>query len=361
MSDVAAPDAGPDALVLVINPGSTSTRLALFRGERSVTEAEVEHGPADDGAPAADGEEARRASVLGFLDRAEVEPTDLAAVVGRGGLLRPLAGGVYRVNDSMLADARAEARGRHPSNLGCVLADWVARPLGIPAYVVDPVSVDESEPLAAYSGLAGIRRHTLSHALSVHACATRHAAESGRDVRDMNLVVAHLGGGISICPVRGGRIIDANNAVSEGPFSPQRSGGLPLQELLDFAFSGGHDRASLAERTTRRGGLVSYLGTSDAREVERRIDEGDGEAEMAYRAMAYQVAKEIGAMATVLDGRVDAILLTGGLARSDRLTGWISERVSFIAPVRVLPVQEMEALATRALAVLRGDEAELEY
>lgn len=177
----------------------------------------------------------------------------------------------------------------------------------------------------------------------------------------MNFVVAHLGGGISVCPVRGGRIVDANNAVSEGPFSPQRSGGLPVQELLDFAFSGSHDRDSLAELTTQRGGLASYLGTSDAREVERRIDRGDAEAETAYRAMAYQVAKEIGAMATVLEGRVDAILLTGGLVRSGRLTRWISERVGFIAPVRVIPVQEMEALATRALAALRGDEAELEY
>jgi butyrate kinase len=350
-------------LVLAINPGSTSMRLALYRGDARIAEDEIEH-PAGSPALAPDlwsqvgprEEEARR-----FLARAGIEPRDLGAVVGRGGLLRPLAGGVYAVTEAMLADARAGLQGQHPSNLGCALADGIGRPVGVPAFVVDPVSVDESEELAAYSGLAGVRRRTLSHALSVHACARRHAEDTGRALQEMNCVVAHMGGGISVCPVRRGHIVDANNAVSEGPFSPQRSGGLPVQELLDLAFSEGHDRQTLAELTTRRGGLFSYLGTSDAREVERRIAEGDAEADRVYRAMAYQIAKEIGAMATVLEGRVDAILFTGALARSTLLTGWIAKRVEFIAPVFTLPTHEMDALAAGALAVLRGEKDALTY
>jgi butyrate kinase len=359
--EVAGGDSLP--LVLAINPGSTTTRLALYRGDMRIAEEEIEHLA---GSPALAADlwsqvGPREEQVRRFLERAGIEPADLGAVVGRGGLLRPLAGGVYPVNEAMIEDARAGLQGQHPSNLGCALADGIGRPAGVPAFVVDPVSVDESEELAAYSGLAGVPRRTLSHALSVHACARRQAKDAGRPVQEMNFVVTHMGGGISVCPVRRGRIVDANNAVSEGPFSPQRSGGLPVQELLDLAFSDGHDRESMAELTTRRGGLLSYLGTSDAREVERRIAAGDEEADRVYRAMAYQIAKEIGAMATVLEGRVDAILLTGALARSPLLTGWIAKRVEFIAPVVTLPTHEMDALAAGALSVLRGETDALAY
>ena len=350
-------------LLLVVNPGSTSTRLALYRGTRPVVEEEIERGTRS-AAPGSDPWsqlEPRLGEVRRFLDRQGVAISDLSAVVGRGGLLRPLEGGVYRVSASMIRDAREGLQGHHPANLGCALADAIAGPVDIPAFVVDPVSVDETEELAAYSGLAGVPRRALSHALSVHACASRYAAELDLRVEDVNLVVAHLGGGISICPVRGGRIVDANNAVSEGPFSPARCGGLPVQELLDLVFAEKHDRDSLHDLTTRRGGLFSYLGTADAREVEERIEAGDAEAERAYRAMAYQIAKEIGAMATVLHGDVLAVLLTGALARSSRLTGWISERVGFIAPVKVRSTHEMEALAAGALAALRGEAKVLEY
>jgi len=352
-----------EPLILAINPGSTSTRVAVYRGEEPVAEEEAPL-TADDSAVTLDlwSQIGLREEVIRrFLARIGVEPHELAAVVGRGGLLRALDGGAYRVNEAMLRDAREGLRGQHPSNLGCALAEAVARPVSIPALIVDPVSVDESEELAEYSGLAEVRRRTFSHALSIHACARRHAVDQDRPLEEVNVVVAHLGGGISVCPVRGGRIVDANNAVSEGPFSPQRSGGLPVQELLELAFSGDHDRDSLVALTTRRGGLVSYLGTSDAREVEDRIASGDQEAERVYRAMAYQIAKEIGAMATVLEGEVDAILLTGGLARSPLLTGWILNRVGFIAAVRTLPIHEMDALAAGALAVLRGEELALSY
>ena len=349
-------------LVLVINPGSTSTRVALYRGDVRVAEEEASLAAGEpSGALDLWSEMGPREDVVRkFLDHAGVKPRELEAVVGRGGLFRPLDGGVYRVNEDMLRDAREGMRGQHPSNLGCALAAALAGP-DVTALVVDPVSVDESGELAGYSGLADVTRHTLSHALSIHACARRYAADEGRPVTEVDVVVAHLGGGISVCPVKGGRIVDANNAVSEGPFSPQRSGGLPVQELIELAFSGEHDRASLVALTTRRGGLLSYLGTADAREVEQRIASGDREAEQVYRAMAYQIAKEIGAMATVLHGQVDAILLTGGLARSPLLTGWVSDRVDFIAPVRILPVHEMDALAAGALAVLRGETQALTY
>ncbi len=352
-----------EPLVLVINPGSTSTRIALYRGESRVAEEELAHLPEvlEESADLWKQLEPRSVAVRDFLQRTGVEADSLDAVVGRGGLLRPVAGGTYEISESMLEDARVGLQGLHPSNLGCALAAAVARPEGIPAYVVDPVSVDESEELAAYSGLAGIRRRPLSHALSVHACARQFASEAGRTVEEVNVVVAHLGGGISVCPVRGGRIVDANNAVSEGPFSPQRSGGLPLQELLAFVFENGYSRRDVEEMTVRQGGLLSYLGTSDAREVEERIAHGDDRARVVYQAMAYQVAKEIGAMATVLAGRIDAIVLTGGLARARLLVDWIVQRVEFIAPVRVMETEEMSALAAGALRVIRDETQALQY
>jgi butyrate kinase len=349
--------------ILAINPGSTTTRLAVFLDEDLLAEAEVAHSPEElESSPDLwDQLPTRLRAVSSFVRNREVVLEELGAVVGRGGLLRPLAGGTYEVNDVMLADARAGARGVHPSNLGCVLAHEVARNAGTRAYVVDPVSVDETEELASYSGLAEIRRHPLSHALSVHACARRAAERLGRSVANVNVVVAHLGGGISVCPVRGGQIVDANNAVSEGPFSPQRSGGLPVQELLALAVDSGLSRHELEQMTIRRGGLLSYLGTGDAREVEARIEAGDVGARTVYEAMAYQVAKEIGAMATVLAGRIDAIVLTGGLARSRLLVDWIERRVAFIAPVSVMETQEMSALAAGVLRVLRGEARALPY
>jgi len=348
--------------ILAINPGSTSTRVALFENERLLADLDVEH-PAESmaGARLWDQFELRLAAVLDLLTETGVGPGDLDAVVGRGGLLRPLSGGTYQVNQTMLDDARANLQGVHPSNLGCALAHEVAGRGSGRAYVVDPVSVDEACRLAAYSGLAQIRRTTLSHALSVHACVRRLADDLARPIAEVNAVVAHLGGGISVCPVAGGKILDANNAISEGPFSPQRAGGLPVQELLDLVLTGSYDREELEEMTVRGGGLFSYLGTSDARQVERRIADGDEEAESVYEAMAYQISKEIGAMATVLAGKVDAIVLTGGLARSAMLVDWIGDRVRFIAPVRVYSIQEMAALAAGALSVLRGESRALAY
>jgi butyrate kinase len=342
--------------ILIINPGSTSTKAAVFQGEELMMQAAL---PGQRTRPAEIWEEfsPRLESVRAWLWGNGISLDTLDAVVGRGGLLRPVEGGTYRVTETMIADARNNLQGVHASNLGCALAQAIADAGGIPAFVVDPVSTDEFQDLARYSGLRGMPRKSLVHALSIHALVREHCRREGRELRESSFVAAHLGGGISVCPVRNGRILDGNNANSGGPFSPNRAGGLPVQDLLDLAFSGEHTRAELGTLVLQKGGLVSYLGTDDAREVEARIARGDGEAARVYEAMAYQIAKEIGAMATVLKGRVDGVLLTGGLAASSLLTAWIRERVSFIAPVTVLSeMEEMRAMALGALRVLRGEE-----
>ena len=358
-------------VILVVNPGSTSTKVALFLGEAIQAEGTLP-APAAGAAPDLWSElPLRLEEVRGWWGRVGLNVATLSAVVGRGGLLKPVEGGTYRVGEAMVLDARRGLQGVHASNLGCALALAVAEEStrargdtasGIPAFVVDPVSTDEFEELARYSGLREIPRRSLSHALSIHALVREACRREGRSVDGSRFVVAHLGGGISVCPVRDGRILDANNANSDGPFSPSRAGGLPTQELLEMALSGSYSPRELEEMTLRRGGLMSYLGTADAREVEGRMASGDEEAERVYQAMAYQIAKEIGGMATVLRGEVDKILLTGGLAASDPLAGWIRERVAFLAPVEVWPeVEEMKALALGALRVLRGEDEAKEY
>ena len=353
--------------VLVVNPGSTSTKVAVFRDDVSERETllGVERVP---GAKLWDEFPFRLEAIRSWLEEEGVPMREVDVVVGRGGLLRPVEGGSYRVTESMLSDARSNFQGTHASNLGCALARALADEAGaaggrkVEAYVVDPVSTDEFGLLARFSGLREIPRKSLSHALSIHALVREVCAREGREVEGSSFVVAHLGGGISICPVRDGRILDANNANSGGPFSPSRAGGLPTQELLELAFSGTYSRSDLKTMTLKAGGLVSYLGTDDAKEVEARIRAGDKEAEAAYRAMAYQIGKEIGAMATVLEGGLQKILLTGGLAASGPLTSWIRARVDFLGPVEVWPeVEEMRALALGGLRALTGEEAAKEY
>jgi len=354
--------------ILVVNPGSTSTRVAVFLGEEKELEAALPSPPGTPPSNLWNELPSRLGAIRSWVNGEAGGIGDLAAVVGRGGLLRPLEGGTYAVTDSMLADARGGRRGSHPSNLGCALARALADEAGaewgrpVPAFVVDPVSTDEFVELARYSGLRDLPRVSLSHALSIHALVREVCGSAGRSVEGSRFVVGHLGGGISVCPVLGGRILDANNANSGGPFSPTRAGGLPTQGLIALCFSGRHTEAEVMEMTVKRGGLLSHLGTDDAEEVERRIEAGDRQALVVYEAMAYQIAKEIGAMATVLEGRVDKILLTGGLAGSLLLTAWIRSRVGFLAPVEVWPEpEEMKALALGALAVLNGEIPAKEY
>ena len=347
-----------DLRVFVINPGSTSTKLALYtdRGREVEESVPVEKKPG----ALLDQLPAQLAACEAFLARHA--PVSLDAVVGRGGLIRPVPSGTIRVNEAMLADARTGFQGEHVSNLGCLLADEVAKKYSVPAFIVDPVAVDKMTPLARYTGLPQIRRQALSHALNLHAVARKACEKAGKELSESRFVVAHLGGGFSIVPMDGGRIIDTNNANSGGPFSPTRAGTLPTQPLIRMCFSGEHDAAAMRRLTTKEGGLLAHLGTADARQVEKRIAAGDGKAKEVYEAMAYQTAKEIGAMAAVLGGRLDGVVLTGGLAHSDLFCGWLTERIGFLGPVFRFPGEfEMEALAAGALRVLKGVEAALKY
>lgn len=350
--------------VLSINPGSTSTKIALYEGEKPVFVEVIRHS-AEEIAKfnrIVDQYEFRRDVILRVLEDKGVDIHSLDAVVGRGGALPPVASGVYRINERMLEDLRQPKR-EHVSNLGAFIAREIADRAGVPAFIVDPVSVDEFEPIARISGLPEIERKSLSHALNLKAAARKAAKALGKRYEDLNLVVVHMGGGISVSPHRKGRMIDVNQALDgTGPFSPERAGGLPIGDLLRLAYSGKYTFDELWRRCVGGGGLVAHLGTNDAREVERRIGEGDEHARLVYEAMAYQIAKEIGAMATVLKGEVDAIVLTGGLAHSEMLTGWIRERVEWIAPVLIFPGEdEMEAMTMGALRVLRGEEQAKEY
>jgi len=348
-------------MILVVNPGSTSTKLALFEGrtQRCAQAVRYESAELRRFAGIWDQFEFRMTGIRDWLDS---QTLSLSAVAGMGGLLRPVHGGMYRVNARMLADARANLQGEHASNLGCAMADAIARERGCEAFVGDPVSVDELEPLARYSGHPLIQRSSLSHALNIHAAARRAASELGRPLSGIRLVVAHLGGGISVAPILGGKIIDVNDANSDGPFSPERTGGLPLQQIITLCYSGRYSEPEMRSLVRGRGGLMAYLGTTLATEVERRIAEGDAAALEVFQAMAYQIAKEIGAMATVLNGALDAIVLTGGLAGSATLIRWIENRVKFLGRVLIYPGEdEMQALADGVLRVLEGAEAAAEY
>jgi butyrate kinase len=342
--------------ILVVNPGSTSTKMAVYESGSALYTETLRH----EGSLLA--QYPRIWDQLDFRCAALREwgksmGGDFAAVISLGGLLKPVEGGVYAVNDAMLADARANLQGEHASNLGCALAHALAREYRCSALVADPVSVDELEPLARYSGHPLIQRSSLSHALNIHAAARRAAEEMNLLPAKASFVIAHLGGGISIAPVKGGRIIDVNDASSDGPFSPERTGGLPLQHFITLCYAGTRTEAEMRKLVMGRGGLSAYLGTNSAMEVEQRITGGDQQARGVYEAMAYQIAKEIGAMATVLEGDLQAVVMTGGLASSSMLTGWITRRVSFLAPVLVFPGEdEMHSLAAAALRVLDGKE-----
>lgn len=352
--------------LLAINPGSTSTKIALFSEHDLLLEQVLRHSSEEIGRyqSVADQYEFRREAVLQALQQAGVQVSDLAAVVGRGGLLKPIPGGTYAVNAAMVRDLRAAINGEHASNLGGLLARDIAQTAGIPAFIVDPVVVDELEPAARLTGLPQFTRKSIFHALNQKAIARRAARDLGKDYTELNLIVAHLGGGISVGAHRQGRVVDVNNALDgDGPFSPERAGGLPAGDLVRLCLSGEYSQAEIRKLLVGRGGLVAYLGTNDGREVVKAMQAGDERAELVYQAMAYQVAKEIGAAAAALAGQVDAILITGGLAYDrDYLVSWIEQRVSFIAPVRVYPGEdELLALAEGALRVLNGEETAQEY
>lgn len=345
--------------ILVINPRASATSVAVFDGEEERLAADLPHSLAE----LARFERVwdqylyRKDQITSHLEEAGIPLRSLHAVVGRGGLLKPVPGGVYAVNGAMLDDLRAGVQGEHAANLGGILAYGIAHVLSIPAYVVDPVSTDEMRPEARITGVPAIRRTSLAHALNMRWVARQAAAALGKAYDESNLVMAHLGAGISVAAHREGLMVDATNALEDGPFGPERAGRLPAGDLVRLCFSGRYTERELIRKLTSGGGLVAHLGTRDWREVEARIAGGDADARLVYEAMAYQVAKEIGAMAVALRARADAIVLTGDLAHSELLTGWIEERVEWIAPVLRFPgSEENRALAAGALRVLRGEE-----
>ena len=351
--------------ILSINPGATSTKVALYLNENPLKVEVIRHSPDDLSSfkGTLDQLDYRKELVLRFLEENEVKVTGLAAVVGRGGPFKPLESGTYRVNDKMLSDINAgKVQADHPSNLGALIAHEIVKGTGVPSFIVDPVSVDEFISEARLSGLPQIERKSLSHALNMKMVARKAAKKLGRKYEELNLVIVHLGSGISVSAHRRGRMIDANNANDMGPFSPQRVGALPVTGLAKLCFSGEYTLKEMIELLTKKGGLLAHLGTDNVEEVEKRVDDGDRKAKLVYDAMVYQISKEIGAMATTLQAKVDAVLLTGGIANSKRLTASIIRKVEFLGPVLVFPGEdEMEALTLGGLRVVSREEGAKEY
>ena len=292
------------------------------------------------------------------LNSQGINLTKLSAVVGRGGLLKPIEGGTYEVTDNMIKDLKVGVLGEHASNLGGILAYEIASKLNIPSYIVDPVVVDEMHEIARISGMPKLKRISIFHALNQKAVARRAAEEMGKPYEDLNFIIAHIGGGVSVGAHKKGKVVDVNNALDgDGPFSPERSGGVPIGDLVKLCYSGEYTHADIKKMIKGKGGLVAYLGTNDGRIVEERIEQGDKEAELVYEAMAYQISKEIGSYATVLKGDVDAIILTGGIAYDKKFIQWIKESVEFLSKVIVYPGEdEMSALAEGGMRVLKGEE-----
>lgn len=351
--------------MLIINPGSTSTKIGVYDDTKPVFEETLRHSSEEIGNYGSIYEQLdfRKEVILKSIKEHGIDIETLNAVVGRGGLLKPIEGGTYAVNEKMLEDLKRGAQGQHASNLGGIIAYEIAKPLNIPSFIVDPVVVDEMEEIARISGMPEIQRISIFHALNQKAMARRYARECGTQYEDLNLIVAHMGGGISVGAHRRGRVIDVNNALDgEGPFSPERTGTLPVASLIKLCYSGKYTYEEMKRKITGKGGFVAYLNTNDARDVEKMVMEGNAEAELIYRAMAYQVAKEIGSLAAVLKGEVDAVILTGGLAYGKEYVEWIRERVSFISRVVVYPGEdELLALAEGGLRVLSGEETEKIY
>lgn len=351
--------------LLIINPGSTSTKIALYEDETPIFTKILRH-EAEEISKfkcVIDQTGFRKKHILDFLEENNVDLSELSAVVGRGGLLKPVVSGTYEVNEYILRDLRLGDQGEHASNLGAILAKEIADSQGIPSYIVDPVVVDEMTARAKFTGFPGIQRKSVFHALNQKAVARRYAKEHDKAYTDINLIVVHMGGGISVGAHRKGRIIDVNNAVNgDGPLSPERSGSIPAAELVKICFRSGLTEEQVMKKLNGQGGMVAYLHTSDARDVIEMDLEGNPKAKLVIDAFCYQVAKSIGKCSTVLKGDVQAIIFTGGIAYSDYIISKISERVDWIAPIVVYPGEdEMLALAQGALRVLNGEEQAKEY
>jgi butyrate kinase len=346
--------------VLAINPGSTSTKFGVYTREGAEMVRTIRHGDEEiarfRGRPMMARLEYRAELIESALKKAGFSSTGFAAAAGRGGLLPPMGSGTYLVDEAMVEELRLARRGEHASNLGALLALRFATAAGVNAYIVDPVTMDEWQECARLTGSPLMERYCTGHALNTKAVARRFARERKRRYEQLRLVVAHMGSGITVSAHRDGRMID-NNTIGEGPFGPDRSGWLPARELVKVCFSGKYTQPELERQVFGDGGLLAYLGTRDLREVESRIDAGDAQAARIFEAMIYQIAKEAGAMAAVLGGKVDAVLLSGGMAYSERVVKLLREYLEWIAPITVYPGEdELQALAEGVFRVLDGEE-----
>ena len=349
--------------ILVINPGATSTKIAVFDEEQQLYKLGLDHSAEELNQfdRVIDQADYRKAAILDAITAAGYKLTDFDAVCGRGGLYRPIPSGTYAVNDKVMHDVETVPYGEHPSNLGAYLAKKLGDMVGIPAFFVDPVCVDEMTEVAHYTGFAEFRRLCQFHALNHKSIGRKAAQELGKAYEDVNLIVCHLGGGVSVGAHRHGRVVDVCNVKDEGSMGMDRAGGLPVNQLIDYCFSG-KTKDEVKKTLGRRAGMLSYVGTTDFREVRARVAEGDAKAAEAYQALVYQLSKDIGAMAAVLHFDVDAIVYTGGMAFGETFCDDITAYVGKIAKVIRLPgEEEMRALAEGALRVLHGQQEAAQY
>lgn len=346
--------------ILVINPGSTSTKVAVFEDKKEILMSSISHTEAElqQFSSISDQHSFRLAFIEEALIKNGFDIKTIDCVVGRGGLLHPIPSGTYRVNEVMFRDLEKGEWGEHAANLGGIIAYHIGRELSVPAYVVDPVVVDELNPVARITGMPELERRSLFHALNQKAMARRAAEELGKKYEEANLIVVHMGGGISVGVHEKGRVVDVNNALNgDGPFAPERAGSLPAGQLVELCFSGQYTKEELEKRLVGNAGMVAHLGTNDMRKFKTVMNGGESRARLIYEAMAYQVAKEIGSCASVLKGKIDGIILTGGLSYDEAFVNMIRDRTQWIARFFIFPGEkEMEAMALGGLRVCRGEE-----
>lgn len=351
--------------LLVINPGSTSTKFGVYEDEKKVLEENIIHSAEDlkDYKSICDQLEFRKNIILNLLKERSIDINSLSSVVGRGGLLKPIESGTYFVNDIMEEDLKSGVRGEHASNLGGIIAKVISEMIGVKSFIVDPIVVDELQDVARITGIPEIERVSIFHALNQKAIARRYAKERNLDYRKCNLIVVHMGGGVTVGAHKNGRVIDVSNGLyGEGPLTPERSGAIPALSLIDLCLSGKYSVEEIKKMILGKGGAVAHMKTNNFREVEGLAISGNQKAKSIIETFIYQIAKEIGAYSTVLNGEVDSIILTGGIAYSTYITKGIEEKVKFISEVLVYPGEdELQALAEGALRVLRGEEEAKEY
>ncbi len=350
---------------LIINPGSTSTKLGVFEDETLLFEETLRHSTEEIAqyASIVDQKDFRKNIILNFLKEKNFDIKSLNVCVGRGGLLKPIPGGTYPVSDALLEDSKKGVQGQHASNLGALLAREIGDSIGVPSYIVDPVAVDEMEPAAKYSGVPELPRTSIFHALNQKAVAKRYAKEKGIKYEDLNLIVVHLGGGVSVGPHKHGKVVDINNALEgDGAFSPERSGAVPVGALVRMCFSGKYSEKEVYKKLVGNGGFNAYCGTNDMRDVEKMVQNGDMHAKEVRDAFILQISKNIGAMSCVLQGKVDQIIVTGGIAYDKAVVQGLKDACEWIAPFTVYPGEdELLALAQGALRVMNGEEKAMEY